>query len=570
MTIYSLPVGWRLRKIGEVAKLIGGGTPSRKRPDYFEGHIPWITGYDLSETEPILQSARECITQEAIENSATNLIPKGQVLLTTRVTVGKVAIAGFDVCISQDIQGVICSEEVLSEYMYYFLLSKKERMVALQRGTTIKGIPKRVVQSLEIPLPPLPIQRRIVDILERADDLRRKRAQAYELAKHIPTALFIKMFGDPTTNPMEWPVAKLDEVANIIMGQSPPSSTYNTEGAGLPFFQGKAEFGEIYPTVERWCSKPKKVAEKGDILLSVRAPVGPVNLAPSKCCIGRGLAAMRGYEHRLAQKWLLLNMRIREQEIASMSSGTTFQAITSKDVRQLPIAFPPIELQQRFAEIVSQLEAQREQQVHSRQRLSALFETLLARAFRGELTAGLTLQEAFGLTERQMMLLRLLNGAGQIQEPVLVTSAMKYAFLFQMEGTRAGQPVERIAAEPRAPYVTEPAYDFVPYKYGPFAKELYDDLEALEASGLVKVEHPPKRKGMLREKTKIYLVQDQADTVHDLADGLPANVCQAVDAVIEEYASLNQKQLLDLVYRQYSEYTVNNKWKRGPFTKANE
>src|SRR5438552_796769 len=92
--------------------------------------------------------------------------------------------------------------------------------------------------------------------------------------------------------PKGWVRAELSAIAGIVMGQSPPSSTYNATGEGLPFFQGKAEFGNLYPEARVWCSAPGKLAEKNDILLSVRAPVGPTNLAPAKSCIGRGLSAV--------------------------------------------------------------------------------------------------------------------------------------------------------------------------------------------------------------------------------------------------------------------------------------
>ena len=93
--------------------------------------------------------------------------------------------------------------------------------------------------------------------------------------------------------PKHWQLKKLGEVCQIIMGQSPPSTTYNKNGIGLPFFQGKAEFTELYPIAEKWCNAPNKIAEPNDILLSVRAPVGTTNIANIKCCIGRGLAAIR-------------------------------------------------------------------------------------------------------------------------------------------------------------------------------------------------------------------------------------------------------------------------------------
>src|SRR5680860_802479 len=92
--------------------------------------------------------------------------------------------------------------------------------------------------------------------------------------------------------PRGWTEARLDEVAHVEMGQSPPSSSYNEDREGLPFFQGKAEFGALYPEPKKWCTDPKKLASKDDVLISVRAPVGPTNLAPEKCCIGRGLAAL--------------------------------------------------------------------------------------------------------------------------------------------------------------------------------------------------------------------------------------------------------------------------------------
>ena len=97
----------------------------------------------------------------------------------------------------------------------------------------------------------------------------------------------------------------LKDCCTIIAGQSPESKYYNTDGIGLPFFQGKADFGELYPTIRVYCSQPTKVAEKDDILLSVRAPVGPTNLAPCRVCIGRGLTAIRPSEVLLTRYVLL-------------------------------------------------------------------------------------------------------------------------------------------------------------------------------------------------------------------------------------------------------------------------
>jgi type I restriction enzyme S subunit len=138
------------------------------------------------------------------------------------------------------------------------------------------------------------------------------------------------------------------------MGQSPLSEYYNTEGDGLPFFQGKAEFGDFYPEAVKWCSKPGKIAGKDDILISVRAPVGPTNLAPSECCIGRGLAAIRP-NGDIPNKYLLYYLRSIENEIDSYGTGTTFRAISGKILKSLSVPIAPLEQQKR---IVAEIEKQ--------------------------------------------------------------------------------------------------------------------------------------------------------------------------------------------------------------------
>ncbi len=137
--------------------------------------------------------------------------------------------------------------------------------------------------------------------------------------------------------PEDWEVVRLGDkdVAEIIMGQSPPSSTYNNIGEGLPFLQDKAEFGEIYPSPSVYCSKPVKIAELNDILLSVRAPVGDVNIAPFRCCIGRGLAAIRSKNDKLNHLFLFLLLKIQWEKFEVISSGSTFKANKERRYREL-------------------------------------------------------------------------------------------------------------------------------------------------------------------------------------------------------------------------------------------
>ena len=130
-----------------------------------------------------------------------------------------------------------------------------------------------------------------------------------------------------------------DDYFKLIMGQSPSSETYNKEKIGLPFYQGKADFGELYPTPTVWCSKPKRIAINNDILLSVRAPVGSINLVNEKCCIGRGLSAIRCNEN-VFFKYLYWLMILFENEISKYGSGSTFDSITKDQVENIEIPLP--------------------------------------------------------------------------------------------------------------------------------------------------------------------------------------------------------------------------------------
>ena len=183
-----------------------------------------------------------------------------------------------------------------------------------------------------------------------------------------------------------WSWIKLGDVVEIIMGQSPPSSTYNTQKIGLPFFQGKAEFTELYPEVRKWCSEPNKIAEPKDILVSVRAPVGSTNIANQKCCIGRGLAAIRYPE---CNKFIFYFFRLIEKDLDKLGTGTTFKAISSKTVNELPIPFPPLPVQKKIVtkieELFSELDNGIEQLTLAKKQLKTYRQAVLSWAFSGRL-----------------------------------------------------------------------------------------------------------------------------------------------------------------------------------------
>lgn len=187
-------------------------------------------------------------------------------------------------------------------------------------------------------------------------------------------------------------VYKLKDCCQIIAGQSPESKYYNTNGEGLPFFQGKADFGALYPKVRMYCSQPTKIAEKDDILLSVRAPVGPTNLSPGKVCIGRGLAAIRP-DKKVGLRYLLYFFRYYETQLQRSGTGTTFKAITQNVIKNIEVPVPSIDEQERIVskieELFSKLDASVAELQTAKEKLKVYRQAVLKAVFKDVTQKGL-------------------------------------------------------------------------------------------------------------------------------------------------------------------------------------
>lgn len=159
--------------------------------------------------------------------------------------------------------------------------------------------------------------------------------------------------------PTEWNVVRVGEVAKINMGQSPSSTTYNDYGEGLPFFQGNADFGSLFPKIRLYTSNPIKIAYPNDILMSVRAPVGDLNYCNVKCCIGRGLCSIKMIKGN--NNFLFYLLKFKNKDLNSKSSGSTFTSINKQALNDLKIAIPPLSEQQKIATILLKVDEQIEQ-----------------------------------------------------------------------------------------------------------------------------------------------------------------------------------------------------------------
>jgi len=186
--------------------------------------------------------------------------------------------------------------------------------------------------------------------------------------------------------PVDWEVVKLSKTSEINMGQSPPSTDCNEQGDGLPFYQDNAEFGTKYPSPQKWCNRPKKIADEGDILISVRAPVGEINIAPHKCCIGRGIAAIRAKD--LDDNFLYQSMLLRRKALQKMAQGSTFEAVNRNELSEMLIFFPPAPEQKKIAEILTTVDKAIEKTTQIIERTKELKKGLMQRPVNKQKKAG--------------------------------------------------------------------------------------------------------------------------------------------------------------------------------------
>ena len=385
-------------KIGEVCSFLNGGTPSKSVERYFEGENPWITGADI--TSPVVTKARSYITKEAIESSATNLVPAGTVLLVTRTSVGKVAIAGVDLCFSQDITALTPDTSRLhAPYLVEFIKTQEAHFEQQARGATIKGITRQVVEELQIPLPPLAEQRRIAEVLDKAEELRAKRRAALAQLDTLTQSIFLEMFGDPRVDGSRWSFVQLEQIVRETK---------------LGLVRGSQEFGHDYPIPY---VRMNAITRRGELNLAdvQRTHATQVEVDAYRLEPGDFLFNTRNSEELVGKTALyrgdgvyLFNnnlMRIRftddadaeyvaaafrtasvQHELNLRKSGTTnVFAIYYKDLKTLPLPLPPISLQRQFAQRVAAVEKLKATQRVSLAELDTLFASLQHRAFSGSL-----------------------------------------------------------------------------------------------------------------------------------------------------------------------------------------
>ncbi len=246
-------------------------------------------------------------------------------------------------------------QKIQSQYLFYLISSDAfiESTVTASKGTKMPRGDKDAMRNYEFSLPPLATQQRIAGILSAYDELIDNSQQRIKILESMARDLYREWFvyfrfpghksiplvpsalGDI---PQGWEVKKLKDVCRLTMGQSPKSEFYNETGEGIAFHQGVTDFGDRFPSDRLFCTTDGRVAEVGDILFSVRAPVGRLNIANKKICLGRGLSAIRHNQNHQAFLWEQLRNRFTKDDM--MGNGSIFASVTKEDMQGIELVCP--------------------------------------------------------------------------------------------------------------------------------------------------------------------------------------------------------------------------------------
>ena len=331
-----------------------------EEPAENEKGIPVIKTNNLT-YEGVINYSDLCYRSIDVNKVKDNFLIKGDLLIeksggTKTHSVGYVSyFDGTDntyVC-NNFILGLRINENIVRpKYIFYILKYMYENGYfahCYKQTTGIQNLKKDLYLDFDIQVPDFQTQDNIINVLDKITTSTTKDQQKLKKYDDLVKSQFIEMFKDCTET-------TLCKISKITMGQSPSSSSYNDDGKGIAFFQGKADFGDKYTIVKHFTTEPTKLAEKDDVLISVRAPVGPVNIASQKCCIGRGLASIRAFENYSTTEFLYYMLKSKESEIAQRGTGSTFKAINRDTLYNLVVPKACIELQNQFADFVKHID----------------------------------------------------------------------------------------------------------------------------------------------------------------------------------------------------------------------
>lgn len=374
-----------MAKLGEVCTIVSGSTPKTSVTSYWDGNIKWITPAELNEdTFYIMDSVRH-ITEEGKEKTGLSYLPAGTVILSSRASIGKTAIAGCEMCCNQGFKNLICSDAIYNEYLYFFLKSKTDYLNSLGRGATFKEISKSIVESIEIPLPEVNQQKEIAEKFKKLEQLISLRKQQLAKLDELVKARFVEMFGDPIANPKQYKCYTVDDIIQFQGGSQPDKKFFEYEKTpdNIRLIQIRDyrtdKFATYIPTTmaKRFCTAEDiMIGRYGPPIFQILQGLeGSFNVALMKATPKRG--------NREFIRWFLKQDCLLHY-LEGLSKRTAGQdGIQIDKLKAYPFPYPPDELQNEFATFVERVYQQKQTVQQSLDKLELMKKALMQEYFGG-------------------------------------------------------------------------------------------------------------------------------------------------------------------------------------------
>jgi type I restriction enzyme, S subunit len=385
--------------ISSFCKTGSGTTPSRDKYDrYFNGTIPWVKSGELRES--IISFTDEKVTEAALAETSLKIAPKGAILVAMYgANVGRVGILGIDAATNQAVCYIVPDEDkACARYIFHALQQKLPEFILRSVGGAQPNISQEIIKRTEIFLPPLEEQKRIAEILDRAESLRAMRRRSIEQLNTLPEAIFLKMFGDPVKNPKNLSVEPLgDFLLFMTSGGRGWAQFYAQSGSRFirsldvqMNYIGDEDIAFVAPPDNAEARRTR--VKTGDVLLTITGSrIGRVAAVPDeleKSYISQHVAILRTDPNRISPMFLAFFLSLStggQRQIAKYQYGQTKPGLNFEQIKRFQIPLPSINLQQEFVQRVEAIEKLKTTHQKSLTELDALFASLQHRAFRGEL-----------------------------------------------------------------------------------------------------------------------------------------------------------------------------------------
>lgn len=384
---------WKHIKLGNISEVIGGGTPSTKNYDFWNGNIPWLTPKDLSGyNNRYISRGERNITKLGLQNSSARMLPKGAVLLTSRAPIGYIAIAENDVCTNQGFKSIVLKDGYCPEFFYYLLRNNIDYIVGMGSGSTFAEISGTQVKNLEFTVPPLDIQKKIAGVLGALDDKIELNNRINNNLEQQAQALFKSWFVDfepfGGKMPDDWKVGNLLDIADYLNGLAMQKFRPAENDKGLPVLKIKELRQGFCDSNSELCSlnvKNEYIVNDGDVIFSWSGSLLVDFWCGGKCGLNQHLFKVTSKNFDKWFYFLWTKHYLEHFAFIAADKATTMGHIKREELEKAKVIIPSSECYQKMKQIMTPIYDLLISNRVENTRLSALRDTLLPKLMSGEI-----------------------------------------------------------------------------------------------------------------------------------------------------------------------------------------